>query len=397
MVTVEQAEGIIAACILRKETEFVSLDDTPNRILAGNVVSDRDQPPFNRSTVDGIAIRFDSISAGKVVYNIIGTLAAGAAAIELAFIDDAIEIMTGAAVPDSADTVIPYEQIVIKDGTATILSRDIRKGQNIHRRAVDAQSGSVVLAAGTRVDAAAIAILATVGIIKVQVYRQPRVAIITTGNEVVSPDREPTTTQIRGSNAPMLKTLLSAFTTQVHLEHVPDDTLQLQECLMRLHEYDMVILCGGVSMGKYDLLPEILMQCGVERKFHKIKQRPGKPFWFGVKGIQPYFALPGNPVSVHLCMTRYILPWLASNFGIREQKTYAILAVDVHFEPELQYFMQVTVTSNAQGQLMATPVAGNGSGDLFNLSKSDGYLELPMDKKEFKAEESYRFWRTRVL
>ena len=149
--------------------------------------------------------------------------------------------------------------------------------------------------------------------------------------------------------------------------------------------YDLVILIGGSSKGKYDYVPATLEQLGVERKFYKVKQRPGKPFWFGVRKHKTFvFALPGNPVSSFMCTERYIKEWLKNSLGISNNWNSAILMEDFSFHPDLTYYLQVRVTSR-NGKLLAFPVVGGGSGDLANLSKADGFLELPVGQNHFPA------------
>jgi molybdopterin molybdotransferase len=174
--------------------------------------------------------------------------------------------------------------------------------------------------------------------------------------------------------------------------HLPDDKDTLRRSLEKiLKQYDNVILSGGVSQGKFDFIPGVLESLGVKKVFHQVSQRPGKPFWFGASAEgKTAFALPGNPVSTFMCFYRYILPWLWKSLGVEVQPQYAVLAEDFTFTPRLTYFLQVSV-KNDGGMLMAYPDAGGGSGDFANLKKIDGFLELPMERSEFKAGETLPF------
>ena len=171
-----------------------------------------------------------------------------------------------------------------------------------------------------------------------------------------------------------------------------DDKKEVQDRLNQfVNDYDVIILSGGVSKGKFDFLPAALEYVGVQKLFHKIKQRPGKPFWFGKhpEGCV-VFALPGNPVSSFMCMQRYFLPWLDHSLGNEtRQIPYAVLSHPIDFKPDLVYFAQVKTNYGKDGKISATPVEGHGSGDLANLVEADGFLELPRGKNEFKTGEAY--------
>jgi len=177
--------------------------------------------------------------------------------------------------------------------------------------------------------------------------------------------------------------------------HVPDNpeiTKKLiGECLQN---YDIILLSGGISMGKFDYIPKALEELQVKQLFHKVQQRPGKPFWFGKheNGVL-VFAFPGNPVATFMCLHRYFLPWLQSTLGLQAKfPAYAILDHDVYFQPELKYFLQVSLQVNHEGKLLAMPIEGNGSGDFANLADTNAFMELPIDKSEFKKGEVYRIY-----
>jgi len=178
----------------------------------------------------------------------------------------------------------------------------------------------------------------------------------------------------------------------LHIPDNPDVTKKLiQECLLN---YDVILLSGGISMGKFDYIPQALEELQVKQLFHKVQQRPGKPFWFGKhdNGVL-VFAFPGNPVATFMCLYRYFLPWLQITLGLQSKPdAYAVLDHDVHFQPDLKYFLQVNLNLNHEGRLLAQPIEGNGSGDFANLADTNAFMELPLDKHNFKKGEVYRVY-----
>jgi molybdopterin molybdotransferase len=308
--------------------------------------------------------------------------------------------MTGAALPATADTVVRYEDTAIADGMATIQVDEVLKGQNIHQQGKDRKQGEVVAQANQVISSALISMAAAVGATELQVKKLPRTVVISTGDELVDVTEKPTPYQIRRSNSYAVKAALQTAALQSDLLHLPDDPeimrSQLEECLQ---QYDVLILSGGISMGKFDYVPQVLEELAVEKLFHKVQQRPGKPFWFGVHTAGAVvFALPGNPVSTYMCLHRYFVPWLKASLGIGAASgIYGILSDDVTFTPPLQYFLQVKISINENGQIVATPLTGNGSGDFANLVEADAFLELPSTKANFKAGEVYRLWPFKEL
>lgn len=384
MITVEQAENIIFEHALVLDTEGVPLMRSLGRVLAEDLVADRDFPPFDRVTMDGIAIRFQDFERGQRAFKIVGIQAAG---IPQRILPDAphicLEVMTGAILPTGCDTVIRYEDLRIDKDTVEILIENIDYQQNIHEKGIDKKAHKVLVEQGCVITAAEIATAATVGKTHVQVVKLPNIAIISTGDELVDVAEMPLLHQIRRSNVYAIQAMLASINIASALFHFNDDEKVIAEGLDQiLNNYDLVILSGAVSEGKFDFVPKVLDGLGVEKLFHKVAQRPGKPFWFGIKKAQPdrmssvVFALPGNPVSTFLCAYRYVLPFLQYSFGLsKQQEEYAVLNEDVSFKPDLTYFLQVKVV-NTEGVTFATPITGGGSGDLANLNKADGFLEL---------------------
>jgi molybdopterin molybdotransferase len=393
MIEVSQATQIIAGHVRQFGVEEVELSASMNRILKEDWVLDRDLPPFNRVTMDRIAIRYEAFAKGLRSFPIEGTAAAGTPEMTLQNPEGCLEVMTGAMLPAQADTVIRYEDLLIENGIATVIPEAIvNDSQNVHFKGIDRKANEIVVPVNTRIASPEIGIGASLGKSRVKVAALPKVMIISTGDELVDIDEKPEPHQIRRSNSYLLMTALQAYRIEAREDHLPDEEDIIREKLARyLEEYDVVILSGGVSEGKFDYLPKILTELGVEKRFHKIKQRPGKPFWFGnYKDSCTIFALPGNPVSSFVCLNRYFLYWLNLCLaGELPPRPQAMLAKDVVFKPDLTYFLEVKLNYNDQGQILATPMQGNGSGDFANLTGADAFIELPRGKDLYKAGEVY--------
>ena len=408
MISVQQAESIIFDHKITLNTEGVSLMQSQGRVLAEDLVADRDFPPFDRVTMDGIAIRFEDFKNGQTHFKIEGIQAAGMPQLIRPNYPSPIihypcmEVMTGAMLPIGCDTVIRYEDLKIENEIAEILIQSIDFQQNIHKKGVDRKAQDALVLRGSLITAAEIATAATVGKTQVQVVRLPKTAIISTGDELVDVFEKPLPYQIRRSNVFAIQAMLSELKIEPTLFHFNDDETVITEGLNKiLNEYELVILSGAVSEGKFDFVPKILHNLGVEKLFHKVAQRPGKPFWFGVKqGNENHsqtmvFALPGNPVSTFLCAYRYVLPYVKSCLGLNKiSKEYAVLSENIVFKPDLTYFLQVKL-QNTEGVLWAIAIAGGGSGDLANLNNADGFLELPRGRDLFEKGEAFPLIRYR--
>jgi molybdopterin molybdotransferase len=224
------------------------------------------------------------------------------------------------------------------------------------------------------------------------------VAIISTGDELVEIAHTPGAHQIRRSNVYMLQAALRELQVPSDTFHLVDDRQVLEQELAKLlQNYEVLVLSGGVSMGKADFVPEVLAQLGVEKLFHQVAQRPGKPFWFGrIAGGPVVFALPGNPNSTFLCFYRYVKPWLLKSLGARpDLKMHAILREDVTFKGNLTYFLPVKVSEAPSGMMQARSIHHSGSGDLASLLEADGFLELPRQQSFFASGDIYPLIRFR--
>ena len=392
MITVQEANTIIQSHLGKFTNERISFDQSIGRVLQEDIYADAHFPSFDRVMMDGIAISFESWESGNRSFPVQSMQTAGVARTSLNDRNHCIEIMTGAVLPHNTDVVIPYEQIEIKDGIAIINLVAIQQWKNIHKLGSDRKKGDLLVSKHTIISPAEVATLAAVGKSEVLVIKPPKVAIISTGDELVEVYETPAAHQIRKSNSHALVASLAEMRILSDLIHLPDRREEIIDQLRNIiDQYDLIILSGGVSKGKKDYIPEALEVNGVEKLFHRVKQRPGKPFWFGRKDNITIFALPGNPVSTFMCFYRYIKPWLLASINQKDQNmSYAILDEDFEFDASLTYFLQVNVR-NEKGRLLATPITGRGSGDFTNLNAADGFLELSGDNTSYRKGEAFPF------
>lgn len=395
MISVETAKHIIL-----NSTQYFGVEEIPflksvGRILKEDIVADRDFPPFNRVSMDGIAIDYTSFKNGQRSFKIDGIQAAGSEQISLENPENCIEVMTGAVLPNNTSAVIRYEDLKVENGFANIIPKGICDTQNIHQKGKDGKANDVLIKKNTKISSAEIGVLATVGKEFVKVAKPPKVMIVSTGDELVGVDEIPLAHQIRRSNVFTLVSLLQRINIPSETAHITDDKPILKEKIgSYLQEYDVLLFSGAVSKGKFDFLPEVFEELGVEKLFHTVAQRPGKPFFYGKTNSCNIFGFPGNPISTFVSCLAYFYPWYYKSVGIKTKEETAILAEDVTFKSDLTYFLQVKL-SYRFGHLIATPISGNGSGDLASLVNADAFIELPKEQNEFKSGENFPIIRYR--
>jgi molybdopterin molybdotransferase len=382
LLTPAEAERLIGQNLALRPIESLPLAQCAGAVLRENIYAERDQPPFDRVAMDGIAIDSRALAAGVRTFRIQGMQPAGDAPHTLAATDACIEIMTGAVRPIGADAVVPVEQLTVHDGMATLVADfAVTAGQNIHIRASDAPQGALLLTAGARLSAPEIAIAASAGVARIKVACQPSVAVLSTGNELIEPGEPILAHQVRRSNAYGIAAALKLRGLQrVADDHARDDLTQLTQRLkFHLDTHDLLVLSGGVSAGRLDLVPRALSDLGVRAIFHKVAQRPGMPLWFGVApNGATVFALPGNPVSTLICLSRYVLPAIFNAMGeIARLPRKIALSAAVTVKAPLAFFMPVRIEVDAAGHDWASPCPTNGSGDFTALAATDGFVELP--------------------
>ena len=381
MTTPAEADRLIGENLACLPIESLPLVQCAGAVLRENVYAERDQPPFDRVMMDGIA--FDSKAAAtRRSFSVQGIQAAGDPPLRLAGPERCIEVMTGAVLPHGCDVVIPVEQIGVDAGVATINAPvSVEPWNHIHRRATDCRQGAELLVSGTRLSAPEIAIAASAGMSRIRVSSQPTIVVVSTGNELVEPGDPIEPHQIRRSNVyGIVSGLRQRGFQRVADDHVSDDLDGLRSRLrFHLDTHDVLILSGGVSRGRFDFVPQVLDELGVRKVFHRIAQRPGGPMWFGISGSgRAVFALPGNPVSTLVCLSRYVLPALYSAMGQLPSAPLKIaLGHPVTVKEALAFFMPVYLESDEWARSWAFPRPTHNSGDFTALVATDGFLELP--------------------
>lgn len=388
IISVEQARELLNQHRFQSVVEPVPLQQSLGRVLATDVHADRPLPPFDRVAMDGIAVSSADIEAGVRSFQRVGRQFAGEPALERAHQPrTCIETATGAILPQNYDTIVPYEAL-IESGDEFILREEVvvKPHQNVHVNGSDLATGERILPLGRTIDTTALTALASIGYAEVPVYSLPRTAVISTGDELVAVDQLPLPHQIRQSNAHTIKALLSPLGIAAEAFHLDDDQEEMHRWLNdHQQQFDLMLFSGGVSMGKRDFLPEVLAEIGLETHFHKVKQRPGKPLWFGSKAGLHVFGLPGNPVSTMLSVVLHVRPWIAAccGFGLQQTAHDVILGESFEFQPDLTLFQPVVIQYLA-GKLTAFPVRGNGSGDYNSLINASGVIELPANSSRFE-------------
>ena len=383
-----------AAALPAPATEVLSLLDCNDRVLAEPVLADRDQPPFNRSTRDGFAVRAANFGSGSL--KIAGQVRAGeqwqGAALQPGA---AIQIMTGAPIPEGADAVVMVEHVEQVDGAIRpIGGRTIRSGENIVPRGSEARKGDTVLPVGVLLKGAEIALAAACGRPTLRVSRKPTVAIVATGDELVEVDATPDLQQIRNSNSYGLASLVTqAGGDAVRLPIAPDRRPELEQIIRVGRRSHLMLLSGGVSMGEYDLVEEVLHSLGAEFFFTGVMMQPGKPVVFGrlpaANGhpAQFFFGLPGNPVSTQVTFHCFVEPLVHAMAGGAVQGPHfaqAALAEDAKGKPNL---MQILPARLALDRVRPTVklIPWQGSGDLAANARANCYAVLPPEIEHFGA------------
>jgi len=413
--TYEQAAAVVAGCAarLRKTQppeECVELDAAAGRVLARAICADRDQPPFARSTRDGFACCSADANAHAFMA-VAGATRAGEAPAGPLPIGAAWEIMTGAPVPAGADTVVMLEHVEESDGRVRLLpQRAVHVGDNIVPQGAEARAGNELLSAGAVITFAQIALAAACGHAVVDVYRRPRVAILATGDEIVPVNAEPAPGQIRNSNAPMLAAMVAAAGGEPWvLPTAADDAQVLDESLAQAAQADVLLITGGVSAGKFDLVEPALARAGAHFHFTGVHIQPGKPLVFGElpvsgaetdkneNGTKCFFGLPGNPVSSAVTFLLFAAPMLGA-LGGRNQSgprfALARLAADTekHGRPGLTRFLPASCTFDASAGKFPEVrlIPWQGSGDIAALARSNCFLVIPEEINRIPAGEIVR-------
>ncbi len=361
------------------------LDKALGRVVAEEIYADRDYPPFNRAAMDGFAIQYTDFQKGIRTYKIVEAIYAGDTSSGSIVSGECFKIMTGAAVPLSADTIIRREDAEEKEGEVSFVVEEIRQHQNIAKRGEDAQAGTPLLSASTKCTPSVMGLLASVGKYELLVKKLPTVAIVTTGNEVVSVDEPVSEVQIRNSNRVVVTALFKKWSiVPSYVDHIHDDPKQIATALAKALEHDITIVSGGVSAGDADYVPQVLEHLGVQKLFHKVAIRPGKPFWCGKFGDKMIFALPGNPLSTLATFTLFVNHYLHHCFGLSVEPVQLPIQVGRQQRVKLDEFFPVQIAGHPSS---LHPVVFNGSGDIRLGLGAEAFALHPSTKDELKAGE----------
>jgi molybdopterin molybdotransferase len=370
--------------------EALPLAEAQGRIVAERIAADRDYPPFDRSTRDGFAARAADLARLPATLAVIGEIKAGDAFAGRVAPGQCAQIMTGAAVPPGADSVVMVEHTQ-PAGAQVRFERPVERGQNIVPRGSESKAGQGLLEPGARLGYAELALAAQVGRSRVEVFRRPRVAILSTGDEVVAVEEQPGPFQIRNSNSVSLAAQAAlAGAEPAPLGNAPDRAAELRALIERGLEADILVLSGGVSVGKYDLVETVLRDLGAEFYFDAVAIRPGRPAVFGACRGKWVFGLPGNPVSTMVTFELFVVPAIDLLGGAAEPRPLALfkaqLAKPVRQKAALTHFLPARVTWEA-GAPTVEELPWQGSGDIVAAAQANGYLVVEAPKLELAAGE----------
>jgi molybdopterin molybdotransferase len=378
--------GTVKRPLLR---EAVEIEQAFGRILAEPVLADRDYPPFDRSTRDGFAVRSADVSSPGARLDCIGELRAGGAFKGALGPEQCIEIMTGAAIPQGADAVVMIEHTK-REGRTIILDREAKPGDHIVPHGTEARKGTSLIAAQARIGYVEMALAAQAGATRLEVFASPRVAILSTGDEVVDARTPPGPLQVRNSNGISLEVLTRTAGAQpIQLGNVPDDKSALRAAIERGLEADILVLSGGVSMGKYDLVEQVLAELGAEFHFTGVAIRPGRPAVFATCRHRLVFGLPGNPVSTMVTFELFVLPAidLLSGGVPRPVPIFrAKLATPVHEKGPMTHFLPARIEWEGR-EARVEQLRWQGSGDIVALALANGFLVVSPERPDIAAGE----------
>jgi molybdopterin molybdotransferase len=309
MISVKEAKAIIDKNVALLQAKVLPLKEAQGLILAENVYAKMDIPSFEQSSMDGYAFLFEEKDFPLAIQN---KIAAGDNHLHMISSKQAARIFTGAPLPQGADTVVMQEKVTVEDGKIFIRDNDLEKGNYLRKKGDEIRSGDLAMEQKTVLTAAALGFLAGIGIAEIPVFPAPKVSIIITGNELQKPGKSLAFGEVYESNSVSLSAALQkAGIIDIDIFHARDELSFVQLALKNaLEKSDVILLTGGISVGDYDFVLNATVQCGIEKHFHKIKQKPGKPLYFGMKDKKLIFGLPGNPASVLTCFYEYVLPAL---------------------------------------------------------------------------------------
>ncbi len=386
MISVKEAKELVLQNATALSPVELPLTEAAGLVLAEDVYSNLNIPAFEQSAMDGYAFRYDDWNNNQELL-IEDEIPAGRTDKVQLGLNKAIRIFTGAPLPVGADTVVMQEKTAVKSSTLKIADSELQKGTNVRRIGSEILKGTLALAKGTKLTPGAIGFLATIGVAKVSVYPAPKVSIIVTGKEIQQPGTELQHGQVYECNSFALHAALHQLKIKdVLIEHADDELAVIQQMIEKyLQVSDVLLITGGVSVGDYDFVTPALKQCRVEQVFHKIKQKPGKPLYFGRKGNKLVFGLPGNPSSVLTCYYEYVVPALEKMMQIADSsiiKTILPLTSDYSKKTGLTHFLKGYCTNET-----VTPLGAQESYKLQSFAQANCLICLPEERDEFKKDE----------
>ncbi|MDZ7269203.1 MAG: molybdopterin molybdotransferase MoeA [candidate division KSB1 bacterium] len=393
MIPLQQAVELVMQNTGRLPAETVDLLQAAGRVLAEEIISDRDQPPFARSSMDGYALRAADVAPAPVQLQVVGFIPAGTFPDFQIQQGQAAKIMTGAPLPAGADSVQMIEKTRPAAGDRVEVLEAVPPGHNVSPQGSEAAAGQVVARAGSFVSPAVIGLLAAVGKSRVRVYRRPAVAIIATGDELVEIDQTPKLGQIRNSNSFALAAQVARLGATARLWGMArDQQQQIRELLQRGLACEVVVLTGGVSMGDLDLVEDVFQELGLQIHFNKVAVKPGKPVVFATCGDKLVFGLPGNPVSAATTFELLVRPAIRKLMGFSvysNQIVAAQLEAPIINRSQREYYAPATAWYDGR-QFRVRPLASKGSGDQVTYAQSNCYLICPREVVELHAGETVR-------
>lgn len=390
LISVAEAARIVDGVEVHPNIEAVSTEKALGRVLASAILADRDYPPFDRALMDGFALRAADAPEVGATLRVIGEVAAGHRPTLSVGPGEAAAIMTGAPMPDSADAVVPVERTDLLDGRVR-LHDPVKAGQSVTRRGTEARCGAILLEPGTRLGPAQLAVAATVGTELIDCFARPRCAILATGDELAGAGDSLQPWQIRNSNTPMLAALIERVGGDVLMRDIAADDLA-RTCQAIEHaaeRADVVLISGGMSMGRYDFVPQALGDLGFEALVTKVRIRPGKPFVFAIRHRDEkfVFGLPGNPVSAFVCTVRLAARLIRRLSGLDPEPRWieATLTAALPANGPRELYQPVEWDGASVG-----PLAWKGSGDQFTLARANALLVRPEHDPPRSAGQTVR-------
>jgi molybdopterin molybdotransferase len=393
MLEFEEALRAILSRARPSATEKVLIDNSIGRVLMEDIYSMIEMPPFNKSAMDGYAVKVSDIKDAPVKLRCVGSIQAGEVFKKRIKNGECVKIMTGAAVPPGADGVVMVEDTRFSGDHAEFL-KPLKRWRNICFQGEDIRRGKRVLRKGRIISVSDIALLATIGRRFVKTVKTPEVAVLSTGGEIVPPGERLSKRKIYNSNGPQLATLLriDGFACRF-LGIACDEPAALKKAITKGLKSDVLLISGGVSMGDYDLVPAILKELGVKKVLHTVRTKPGKPLFFGTQKSRVVFGIPGNPVANFLAYQIYIRPALCKASGRRDygpRFREGVIKETFRHKTGRKHFVLAKAEQKRDGYYLA-PVKSHGSADILALSRADSFMVVDADRRVVRPGSKIKF------